>query len=439
MIINDRGALFLTPGGSRAIKTIRTQQLALFNSKDSTMKVIYLITATLALIPLISGAPGKARQSSVTTQLLVEQHGYPFEEHSVQTSDGYILGLHRIPYSGRVESGSEERRPVVFLMHGLLCSSSDWVLLGPDNSLAFKLSDAGYDVWLGNARGNTYSREHVKYNPLFKKFWSFDWHEIAMYDLPAMMDYVLYYTDEEQLTYFGHSQGTTTFLVLNSLNLRFNSRIKSAHLLAPVAFMENMEGPLVDMAAILLGQPNIWPELFGDMEFLPSTKAMELLGYTACRDNSLLQDLCANVIFLITGYDYENLNSTILPEIIATTPAGSSINQITHFLQEYNSGYFRQFDYGKLRNSLTYGSSQPPEYPLEDIDVPIFLYYSDNDYLSSVVDVHRLMRTLKETTMRRAYRVPHPKWNHLDHIWGMNIKEQLHDAIMEDLESMKDS
>ncbi|XP_055847675.1 lipase 3-like [Episyrphus balteatus] len=398
---------------------------------------VYLIVI-LAVVPLISGAPPSlTRRSSVTTQTLVEQYGYPFEEHSVQTSDGYILGLHRIPYSGRVES--DEPRPVAFLMHGLLCSSSDWVLSGPDYGLAFVLADAGYDVWMGNARGNTYSREHATYNPFFKKFWAFDWHEIGMYDLPAMMDYVLYYTDEEQLTYFGHSQGTTTFLVLNSLNLRFNTKIKSAHLLAPVAFMENMEGPLVDMAALLLGQPNFLPEIFGDMEFLPNTKAMEMLGYSACCDKSPFQSLCANVIFLITGFDYENLNYTLLPEITATTPAGSSINQIYHFLQEYNSGFFRQFDYGFARNSLAYGSTKPPKYPIEKIDLPIFLYYSDNDYLSSVVDVHKLMRTLKDTTLRRAYRVGHPKWNHLDHLWGMNIRELLHDAIMEDLESMKDS
>ncbi|XP_055853570.1 lipase 3-like [Episyrphus balteatus] len=396
---------------------------------------VYLILL-LVVIPIITGGP-IFRKSSVTTQKLVEKHGYSFEEHSVQTSDGYILGLHRIPYSPKVQS--DEPRPIAFLMHGLLCSSSDWVIPGPENGLAFVLSDAGYDVWMGNARGNTYSREHASYNPFFKKFWSFDWHEIGLYDLSAMMDYVLYYTDEEQLTYFGHSQGTTTFLVLNSLNLRFNSKIKSAHLMAPVAFMENMEGPLTDIAALLFGQPNIWPELFGDMEFLPNTKLMELLGLTACRESSPIQFFCSNIMFLFTGFDYENLNTTLLPDILATTPAGASVNQITHYLQENNSGYFRQFDYGFLRNPFAYGSTKPPEYPIEEIDVPIFLYYSDNDYLSSVVDVHRLMRTLKETTLRRAYRVQHPKWNHLDHIWGMNIKEYLHDAIMEDLESMKNS
>ena len=38
---------------------------------------------------------------------------------------------------------------------------------------AYMLADLGYDVWLGNARGNTYSRSHVNMTADDPDFWKF--------------------------------------------------------------------------------------------------------------------------------------------------------------------------------------------------------------------------------------------------------------------------
>uniref|UniRef100_A0A9L0IQW1 Partial AB-hydrolase lipase domain-containing protein n=1 Tax=Equus asinus TaxID=9793 RepID=A0A9L0IQW1_EQUAS len=78
---------------------------------------------------------------------------YPHEAYEVLTADGYILLLYRIPH-GKNDSNHSVQKPVVYLQHGVLLTSSIWISNPPNNSLGFLLADAGYDVWVANNRGN---------------------------------------------------------------------------------------------------------------------------------------------------------------------------------------------------------------------------------------------------------------------------------------------
>lgn len=63
-------------------------------------------------------------------------------------------------------------------------------------SLAFTLADAGYDVWLGNYRGNKYSCKHQWLRPSQQEYWDFSLDEIAQEDLPACINYITQLTGE---------------------------------------------------------------------------------------------------------------------------------------------------------------------------------------------------------------------------------------------------
>lgn len=112
-----------------------------------------------------------------------------------------------------------------------------------------------------------------------------------------------------------------------------------------------------------------------------------------------------------------------MPLISATHPAGSSTSQLIHYLQEYTSGYFRRFDYGKHKNKKVYGQKEPTNYQTENIVAETYFYYGDNDYFADVSDVLRM--ALKIKNLELYYQVPIPQWNHLDFLWAINVAEMI--------------
>ena len=116
------------------------------DGKQSTTSggILPKVLNPLNWIPIIPDVPWNP-DSELTTPEIVVRHGYPAETHTVQTKDGYLLNLHRIP-CGRAGCGDGVRQPV-FLQHGILASSADWILSGPEKGIGFILADLGYDVW----------------------------------------------------------------------------------------------------------------------------------------------------------------------------------------------------------------------------------------------------------------------------------------------------
>jgi len=64
------------------------------------------------------------------------------------------------------------------------------VINSPELAPAFQLAKAGYDVWMGNNRGNYYSTKHTSLSNTSKEYWNFDFEDMGVSDQPAFMDYV---------------------------------------------------------------------------------------------------------------------------------------------------------------------------------------------------------------------------------------------------------
>ncbi|KAL1473263.1 hypothetical protein MTO96_038804, partial [Rhipicephalus appendiculatus] len=197
--------------------------------------------------------PGGGKDGGGCTGIenLIGDNGYPLETHEVTTEDGYIVQMHRIPH-GREGSCahinvSKDRwcggRGPVFLMTGLLADSASLVLDFPGQSLGFVLADNGYDVWLGNTRGNTFGRKHRTLDVKSRSFWNFTFHEHAIYDLPAQIDYVLSETGRSQLLYLGMSQGTLIFFTMMSERPEYNDKVKAFAGLAPFNKLAHIKVP----------------------------------------------------------------------------------------------------------------------------------------------------------------------------------------------------
>ncbi|KAI4495300.1 hypothetical protein M0804_001501 [Polistes exclamans] len=354
----------------------------------------------------------------LNTPEIIQKEGYPSEAHTISTEDGYLLTLHRI-------SGKFKSHPIL-LQHGLLASSTDWVLTGPRKSLAFILADYGYDVWLGNFRGNTYSRAHKNLSTNDAKFWDFSWHEMGIYDLPAMISYITN-LKKSNLTYIGHSMGTTAFYVMSTLRSDIASRVQMMFSLAPVAYMEHIKSPLRLLAPFAHDLKSII-HILGKDEFLPHNKLIEYFAKYGCDIDNLEHEICSNIIFAFSGFDKSQFNYSLIPVIFGHVPAGASVKTVVHYAQEIQSGKFQQFDYGLEQNLKIYNSVEPPNYDTSKISVPIILYYANNDWCASVKDVQRLSSELNNVI--DLYKIPYTQFNHVDFLWAIQAPKLVYSKIL---------
>eukprot|EP00411_Alexandrium_monilatum_P123993 CAMPEP_0175638258 /NCGR_PEP_ID=MMETSP0097-20121207/3132_1 /TAXON_ID=311494 /ORGANISM="Alexandrium monilatum, Strain CCMP3105" /LENGTH=387 /DNA_ID=CAMNT_0016943957 /DNA_START=11 /DNA_END=1170 /DNA_ORIENTATION=+ len=364
----------------------------------------------------------------VEMEELVLRRGYPIERHRIVTEDGYVLGTYRIPHGRFKEDRPEKtahgrrRRPVVLLQHGLQDSSLAFVANFHDQSLAFILADAGYDVWMGNNRGNRYSRAHMTLSPRSSRYWNFTWVEMAEYDLPAEVDYILRHTGAQRFAYVGHSEGSTQAFAAFSSNSKLASKVSVFVAMAPVCFVGSQRVMFLK-AVQSLGLDRMM-QMLGDEVFYLNNQASNAIMPNSCR---ALSSGCAFLMEAFAGKS-DNLNQTRIHVYATMFPAGTSTMNIRHWVQSIKTKSFGKFDYGSSKaNMRHYGSASPPTFNLKDFTVPTAIFSGANDQMADPEDVRHLMEELNSRAVFRFKEVP--SYAHLDFILAMDAKTKLYPHV----------
>lgn len=200
--------------------------------------------------------------------------GFEIINETVETQDGYYLRIHRIidPQTTHKKHSDGRGGFPVLIMHGLFQSSGSFVT-SEERSLAFWLArHGGYQVFLGNNRG-VFDMGHRTYSRSDPRFWDYNIRELAIYDLPAMVDYVCKQTGYDRIAYLGHSQGNGTMFISLSKGIvpELGKKLTYFGALAPAVYA----GPLTSCFPFTtLGQLewSKWKRFFGVLDFIPLMK-----------------------------------------------------------------------------------------------------------------------------------------------------------------------
>ncbi|KKA18673.1 Triglyceride lipase-cholesterol esterase [Rasamsonia emersonii CBS 393.64] len=435
----------------------RAEYLALFASLSLVFLegVIRLITLYLpepiirfcyqqskALFNLLSSPQGRvsrAKQKTLAESIarasdfadLCALFGYEAEEHIVQTGDGYLLGLHRLPYrkgeEGMLVNTGEGsiRKKVVYLHHGLLMNSEVWVCMTDEQRcLPFQLVERGYDVWLGNNRGNKYSKKSTRCSPATTEFWNFSIDEFAFHDIPNSIEYILEVTKQPSLSYIGFSQGTAQAFATLSIHPVLNQKVDVFVALAPAMSPAGLHNGIVD--SLMKASPQVVFLAFGRRSILSSTTMWQAILYPPIFVRII--DVALRLLFNWTG---ENITQS---QKLAAYPhlySFTSTKSVVHWFQIIRNKSFQMYD-DEVRGPFSIGASsryyKPVKYPTRNIKSPVVLIYGSSD---SLVDINVMLRELpRRTTVREI-----PKYEHLDFLWAQDVDQLVFHHIFEALET----
>ncbi|XP_063924317.1 gastric triacylglycerol lipase-like [Zophobas morio] len=366
-----------------------------------------------------------------STPEMIKLNGYKYGTYKVVSEDGYTSLIFRVlPHDG-----GRNRQPVI-LEHGVQVNSAVWTWMG-NRSLAFVLTDAGYDVWLMNQRDSGYTT-HNKYKTSDYKFWANSLDDVATKGVPAMLNTVATATNKSgSIIYIGHSRGSTLAFMYASENPKEAQKfLRGVVALSPIAYLN----PNLVVRVLC----NLAPIIGKVLELL----RISVINYPVGLTIGFYQTLCTNLpyfcklILLLTSGSVNQFQPNDLLAFFSIFPISLSVMETLQYAQIYRSGKFQKYNYGKKQNLLKYQQQEPPLYNLGNFKLPIYMYYGKRDILIKEKSVKRIFKELGSTEKRYSsapvgINKKKLQFGHNDFIWSKDIQELFYKDLLRTLSKLK--
>ncbi|KAG8135372.1 hypothetical protein E2320_008397 [Naja naja] len=216
-------------------------------------------------------------------------------------------------------------------------------------------------------------------------------HEMAIYDIPAAINFILQKTEQDSLYYIGYSQGASIGFITFGILPYLSDRVKLFIALAPSYTLEGTNGTLGILAKIPHGLREV-----------------------------------GNI-------NKKNLNTSRVDVYAAIYPDYSSVKTFTHWIQVIHSTEFKYYDYG-YKNMEVYNMRTPPFYKIEDVTVPVAVWSGGKDITVTKKNIESLLAHITDLVFYKDI----PGWTHSDSILDINAPRRLYPDVLELMQKYKD-
>ena len=291
-------------------------------------------------------------------------------------------------------------------------------LLRSNISFPYTMAKEGYDVWVGNNRGNRFTNNNGQ-----EGFWDYVFDHLAKYDITAIVNSVLSHSSSESLVFVGHSQGSLQLLSALSEGYIEESKIKSYIGLGPILSIYNNKSSFVIQMITKIPLIEFLLKLgFKSALVLPQWSS-RLTGVLMC-NSKMAAEFAMWVVNIFCGFPKTNkLTHRQLARVIANEPGGCALTNILQWKQFGSQERMRYFDYGRCKNLEIYKQEVPPEYQLHKI---MEYRFSKCIFIGSV-DVMMKHCLLSLKYFKDCARVVMLEdYNHNDYLWSPSAYEDIY-------------